>query len=595
MRNPRHAVTRLVTVLTVMGLVLGLTATAASAHHLVDATGDCGQVVAHFANFSASDDPFGVTVTVTPDSTFNAVTVVTGVESGNFDVTVPLGADSFVTDGSHLFNVTASWQAGSANQNFTFDADCAPKDVCPNLDGIQTEVPDGYHLVYNQDEPTCVPDAVIHTPKLYGSAVCNTDTGFYDVTFTDSPDGATSVTNAGNPGGIDFPFTVQFGGGSTNAHLDATFHYSDGPDQDRSVDVPMEGTCVKDVTAPKAVITPGTCQERDTTVLLDNSDSNVPVTFYVNGTPYVVDAGDSQVVDLGDITGDVTVTFGPGDQDQTLIAFEQIAYNCDVRDPEASIIPGNCVSRDTTVVLDNTDSNVPVVFDVNGTDYTVAGGASQTIDLGSITGTVTVSSESGGELEQLTTLDEATIAYNCDVSRPSAIITLGTCQNKDTSVFLNNTASNVAVPFVVNGVTYVVPAGSASSVDLGAIQGTIAVTSGSATLALASISYADCPVQLGRFHWKVKSQMMNGHGPIRFAGDVSAAPGTGATVIITRAPTYLTVTIMVDGQGTIFSHVFRATPGRTTVRVDIGTISVEKYARLAGKPAQTATYHGTLA
>ena len=40
-------------------------------------------------------------------------------------------------------------------------------DVCPNLDGIQSEVPDGYRLVLNQHDPLGDPECIL---KGRGSA-----------------------------------------------------------------------------------------------------------------------------------------------------------------------------------------------------------------------------------------------------------------------------------------------------------------------------------------------------------------------------------------------------------------------------------------
>ncbi|MFC1750800.1 VWA domain-containing protein [Pseudomonadota bacterium] len=41
------------------------------------------------------------------------------------------------------------------NPNFTCDGEVPEDDVCPNIDGIQTQVPDGYHI---DDQGNCVPD-----------------------------------------------------------------------------------------------------------------------------------------------------------------------------------------------------------------------------------------------------------------------------------------------------------------------------------------------------------------------------------------------------------------------------------------------------
>jgi hypothetical protein len=85
-----------------------------------------------------------------------------------------------------------------------------------------------------------------------------------------------------------------------------------------------------------------------------------------------------------------------------------------VLDPTATITPGTCDKPDTTVLLDNTQSTGAVTFDVNGTSYQVAAGESQSIDLGSFAGTVTVTVQ-GGE----GALATADISYdNCATPPP---------------------------------------------------------------------------------------------------------------------------------------------------------------------------------
>lgn len=178
-----------------------------------------------------------------------------------------------------------------------------------------------------------------------------------------------------------------------------------------------------------------------------------------------------------------------------------------------------------------------------------------------------------------------------DVVAPRATLLPGSCETRETTAFLDNRSSTVAVAFEVNGVSYTVPAGTTLSVSLGAFEGTVTVTSGGVVLASLTVSYANC---VADYPWRVKKQMMKGEGPKVWTGIVTAPPGTAVTVTVTRAPTYLTVSIYVDGLGTAFARTLKATPGRTTVRVTIGTVDVEKYARLAGKPAQTAVYSGVL-
>ncbi len=85
-----------------------------------------------------------------------------------------------------------------------------------------------------------------------------------------------------------------------------------------------------------------------------------------------------------------------------------------VLDPTASITPGTCKNEDTTVLLDNTQSTGAVTFDINGTPYEVAAAESQTVDLGSFEGSITVTVK-GGE----GALATADVSYgDCSTSPP---------------------------------------------------------------------------------------------------------------------------------------------------------------------------------
>jgi hypothetical protein len=79
-------------------------------------------------------------------------------------------------------------------------------------------------------------------------------------------------------------------------------------------------------------------------------------------------------------------------------------------------------------------------------------------------------------------------------SNPSGSIAVGTCDNQDSTAFLDNSDSNVDVTFTVNGSDYVVGAGETQTADLGAVEGTITVTVGQTTVASDSVSYAQCEV-----------------------------------------------------------------------------------------------------
>lgn len=240
-----------------MVLALPMMSQVASAHHLQDATPGCNQVVAHFAGFTAADDPFGVTVTVTTDNDYSTNTV-TGPDgaSGSFDIVVPYNTP-FTTAGSHLINVTASWLTGNNGENgenFTFEADCVPQ-ISGNVSINTGNCSDGHTLITANN--TSDQQTEYYTVSINGDVVDsgNLQAGeSYSASFL-THKGATSK----------FHVVLSYGEGKTVDEASAIF----------------TRTCI----SPRARFI-GPCGDPFYKAAFNNRHSTVPVTFRFIYTAY---------------------------------------------------------------------------------------------------------------------------------------------------------------------------------------------------------------------------------------------------------------------------------------------------------------------
>jgi hypothetical protein len=209
--------------------------------------------------------------------------------------------------------------------------------------------------------------ALAHQNQISGTAVCNPETGQYDVTWSNHGDAArfgdsiiTASSRASVATGQTIPAdqTVVVGtesvpGTTTSLTLTETWVWpKDNFRISNTGSIAMAGTCVVPVVSnPKAT---ADCEH----IVLDNSESNLSVSFDVNGTSYTVAAGETKMLP------------SPGDQAHVIItANEQVlldvTLDCAHIAPTA-IAKAGCVHHHpiAVVVLDNSASNRDTVFDI---------------------------------------------------------------------------------------------------------------------------------------------------------------------------------------------------------------------------------------
>jgi hypothetical protein len=213
--------------------------------------------------------------------------------------------------------------------------------------------------------------ALAHQNQISGTAVCNPETGQYDVTWSNHGDAArfgdsviTASSRASVATGQTIPAdqTVVVGtesvpGTTTTLTLTETWLWPrDGFKIANTGSVSMAGTCVIPVVSnPKAT---ADCEH----IVLDNSGSTIPVSFTVS-------VNNAQTVKL--VPAGQTVTLpSPGDQAHVVITVGEqvlldVTLDCAHVAPTA-IAKAGCVDHHpiAVVVLDNSASNRDTVFDI---------------------------------------------------------------------------------------------------------------------------------------------------------------------------------------------------------------------------------------
>ena len=230
-----------------------------------------------------------------------------------------------------------------------------------------------------------------------------------------------------------------------------------------------------------------TCVENDgqVTVTLIATGGELPVAFSVNGTPYSV-APDStkDVVISGLSDGIAHITVHAGDKD---LSFDTTT-KCDAA-PTYSYVQA-CSNFDDTVsvLIANPGDDVDVTFTINGTDYVLAPGESQTVlidHLADGTNTVTLAIDGEGQ-------NDIIVESNCD---PVFAVT-PICNSVDTSgevaqywfTVANSETTDVSVTW--DGGSAVVPAGQ--SIVVGSSSAPLIVRHDGVEIARSSAAESTC-------------------------------------------------------------------------------------------------------
>ena len=145
-----------------------------------------------------------------------------------------------------------------------------------------------------------------------------------------------------------------------------------------ALDLSFDVTIACDHPGEGSISTVATCANNDgtVTITLIATGGELPVVFTVNGTQYLVQPDttkDVVISGLNDGTNHITVLAGQKD-----LSFDT-KTSCDLS-PKVSYTQA-CANFDDTVsvLIENPGDDVAVTFTINGTDYTLAPGESQTV------------------------------------------------------------------------------------------------------------------------------------------------------------------------------------------------------------------------
>jgi len=373
-----------------------------------------------------------VTVTLANDGSEGVVFHVTNPTTGTVeDVFVAAGANTTrtfggLTDGAHSVVVTADGQ--DYTQQFTVHCDLDPSfshvESCANGDG-NVEVT----LTNNGDDvdATFVLDGVSYVVAPGASKV---------VTLTGLADGSHLIPLTVN--GVDKSFTVL-------------------------VDCDRPGQPAVDVAQ--------SCANEDGVVVvtLKNIGGQLPLTFNVDGTDYVVAANSNLPVTLsGLLDGDhlISITQGENDFSQT------VKVHCDQAptvDSSQSCVEGQGGVSDGQVVvnLHNNGDDVAVVFTVNGTPYTVAPKATLPVTIGGLPDGQNTITVMAGSIDL-----SFTVTVACDHPGVGTIATAQDCADNDGVVTITLIATDGELPvvFTVNDVQHSVAPNATDKVVIGGLN-----------------------------------------------------------------------------------------------------------------------------
>ncbi len=194
-------------------------------------------------------------------------------------------------------------------------------------------------------------------------------------------------------------------------------------------------------------------------VTLHNNGDDVAVIFTVDGVDFTVGPKASQDVPVGPLAdGPHTIDVFVG---QTRLGLDAFTVACDHPGDGSLSVVQTCVDHDgqLTISLTATGGELPVIFTVNGTDYSVAPNTTVPVVIsGLLDGATPVAVSAGGK-------DLSFIATTkCDL--PPTHSYSQVCSNFDdtVSIVIGNPGDDVDVTFTINGTDYVVGPGNSQTV-----------------------------------------------------------------------------------------------------------------------------------
>ncbi|MEP7047112.1 MAG: LPXTG cell wall anchor domain-containing protein [Ilumatobacteraceae bacterium] len=418
------------------------------------------------------------------------------------DVPVGIGATVLVpfngfTDGAHTVVITADGQ--TLTQTFTVACDLAPTfshaETCVSGDGSVsvTMKNDGDDVnatfVLNGTTYTLAPGAtqtvtigaLTDGPHSIPLTINGVDKTFDVTVDCDRPgqpaveisqtcateDGVVVVTLKNIGGQLPLTFTVQGASYSVPADSSVPVTVSGLLDGDQVIQIFQGATDLsKPVTvhcdlAPtvsstqKCVDAPNGIADGQVIVTLTNNGDDVPVTFTVNGVATTVAPKTSTPVTVGPLTdGTHTIDVFVG---QVRLGLDSITVACDHPGTGTISTAATCVDNDgqVTITLIATGGELPVVFTVNGTPYSVAPNTTTPVVISGLNdGPTTIAVSAGAtDLSFLTTT-------HCDLAPTSSFSQACASTFDDTvTVTISNPGDDVDVTFTINGTDYVLHPG----------------------------------------------------------------------------------------------------------------------------------------
>ena len=481
-----------------------------------------------------NDHDGSVTITLANEGTEAVVFQVTNPNTGGVE-NVPVGIGGSATrtyggfsDGAHSVAITADGK--DYTQTFTVNCDLAPSyshiETCANGDGnvAVTMVNNGDDLdaVFMLDgvSYTLAPGAtkvITLTGLADGSHLVPLTVNGADKSFTitvdcDRPgepaadvavscaneDGVVVVTLHNIGGQLPLTFTVQGTNYVVPANSDLPVTLSGLLDGTQTIAItqgahdfskPVTINCDKAPTVTSTatcVDSEGGISNGQVVVTLHNNGDDVAVTFTVNGVDFTVGPKVSKDVPVGPLAdGPHTIDVFVG---QTRLGIDAFTVACDHPGVGTIAVVPTCVEADgqLTISLTATGGELPVVFTVNGTNYSVAPNTTLPVVIsGLLDGATPIAVSAGGK-------DLSFIANTkCDL--PPTHSYVQACSNFDdtVSILIGNPGDDVAVTFTINDTDYVLEPGTSQTVVVDGLsdgENTI-------TLAIDGVQQADIVIE----------------------------------------------------------------------------------------------------